>query len=115
MTKKSGFWLILGAILVISGILGFTVLMGSLGWDFTKLGTSDYETNTHEIAADFTNIRIDVDTANIAFLPSDDGKCKVVCHEDADDKHIVSVEGDTLNIMQKWSLHHTVMRFIHQK
>lgn len=98
MTKKVGFWLILGAILVISGILGFTVLMGSLGWDFAKLGNSDYETNTHEVDADFINIRIDVDTANVAFLPSEDGKCKVVCHEDPDERHLVSVEGDTLSI-----------------
>ena len=98
MTKKAGFWLILGAILVISGILGFTVLMGSLGWDFAKLGNSDYETNTHEVDADFINIRIDVDTANVAFLPSEDGKCKVVCHEDPDERHLVFVEGDTLSI-----------------
>ena len=98
MTKKFGFWLILGAILVISGILGFTVLMGSLGWDFAKLGNSDYETNTHEVDADFINIRIDVDTANVAFLPSEDGKCKVVCHEDPDERHLVFVDGDTLSI-----------------
>jgi DUF4097 and DUF4098 domain-containing protein YvlB len=88
----------LGTLLVIIGLLGFVVLMGSIGWDFTKLGTSNYETNTYEMDSDFANICIDVETADITFVPSDDGKCKVVCHEDPDERHLVFVDGDTLSI-----------------
>ncbi len=98
MTKKTVFWLVLGTLLVIIGLLGFVVLMGSIGWDFTKLGTSNYETNTYEIDSDFTNICINVDTADITFVPSEDGKCKIACHEDPDDKHLVFVDNNVLNI-----------------
>lgn len=98
MSKKSGFWIFLGTLLVILGLLGFTVLMGSIDWDFSKLGTSNYETNTHGIDDDFTNIVIDVETANVVFLPSEDGECKVVCHEDPDYKHLIFVDNGTLHI-----------------
>ena len=70
------------------------------------LGSYDYETNVHEISVDFSSISIHDDTDNITFLPSEDGKVKVVCHEKKIDKHSVLTENGTLKISRnnskKW-------------
>lgn len=91
-------WLIAAAILIILGLVLFTVTMSVNHWDFTKLSTVTYETNTHEISHDFRNISIETDTADILFEPSDDGRCSVVCRETETTPHTVFVEEDTLVI-----------------
>ena len=100
MSKKVGFGLILGSLLVIFGLIGFVFLMDSLDWNFISLSTSQYETFSYEIEEDFDGILMDVDTADISFVPSEDGKCKVVCHEDPNDKHRVFVENKMLQIVE---------------
>ncbi len=59
---------------------------------------TEHETNTYEIDSAFDSIDVDVDVANVTFLPSDDGKCKVVCFEEPDNKHRVFVSDGTLHI-----------------
>ncbi len=98
MSKATKIWLIVAAALVASGIIMFGLVMTMLNWDFLKLGTSKYETNRYEIDESFNDISIKTDTSDIAFLPSEDGKIKVVCYEQAKTKHSVSVENDTLII-----------------
>ena len=75
----------------------------------TACSLSDYETNIHKINEEFDNISIKTDTADIAFVLSDDGTCRVVCYEDAKKSHSVEVQDGTLavNVVnnKKWYDH----------
>ena len=64
----------------------------------TACGSSNYKTNIHEVNEAFQNISIKTDTADIAFVLSDDEMCKVVCYEDQKNSHFVGVQNDTLTI-----------------
>lgn len=102
-------WLIIAAALVLAGIILFSVVMTANGWDFKKLSTESYETNTHSVTDPFENISIRVDTADVAFQTSPDGTCKIVCYEDSREKHRANVENGTLTITaqtnKKWYDH----------
>ena len=98
MSKAVKIWLIVAASLVILGIIMFGVLMNMLNWNFLKLGTVQYETNSYEIGESFSNISINADTAVITVLPSEDGKVKVELYEHNKEKYSVTVENDTLTI-----------------
>ena len=106
MSKTVKIWLIIASSLVLVGCIIFGGVMNMLKWDFTKLSTAKYETNAYEINEDYKNISIVTDTANIVFLPSEDSKTSVVCHEQKNMKHSVTVKGDTLAIevvdTRKW-------------
>ena len=98
MKKSAKIWLIIASLLVIIGAVMFAVSLIAYNGDFTKFTTAKYQTNTHEISEEFADISIDTDTANIVFLPSDDGKCKVECYERENENHSVEVENGTLKI-----------------
>lgn len=106
MSKTIKIWLIAATLLVTVGLIAFAVIMTINGWNFTKLSTGKYETNTYEINEEFGNISIKTDTADIAFALSDDGKCKVVCYEEEKTKHSVSVADGVLTVnvvdTRKW-------------
>ncbi len=91
-------WLIIAVSFVLLGGILFAGVMSTLGWDFTKLSTEKFETNTYEISEMFDAISMDTDTADIVFAASDDGICKVVCFEQENAKHSVVVQDDTLTI-----------------
>lgn len=59
---------------------------------------SSFVTNTHELSDEFNDISLCIDTADIVFLPSEDGKCKVVCYERENQKHSVSATDGTLTV-----------------
>lgn len=96
MRKATKVWLIVAGSLVLVGCIIFAVVMSTLGWDFTKLSTVKYETNTYEIGEAFSDISISTDTADIIFALSDDEKCRVECYEEETAKHSVTVEEDAL-------------------
>lgn len=96
MKKTTKAWLITATFLVLIGCVLFAGVMTVLGWDFTKLSTTKYETNTYEVSEAFDSISINTDTADIVFALSDDGKCRVECHEGENAKHSVAVENNTL-------------------
>lgn len=89
-------WLMIAGALVLIGCILFVVVMSTLKWDFTKLSTVKYETNTYEIAETFSDISMTTNTADIIFALSDDGKCRVECHEEENAKHSVTVENNVL-------------------
>ncbi|MBE6644175.1 MAG: DUF4097 domain-containing protein [Ruminococcaceae bacterium] len=109
MSKTMKAWLIVAAFFIAIGIITFAVIMTINGWDFTKLGTGKYETNTYELNEEFSTISIITDTADIVFVPSDDEKCKVVCYEVEKEKHSVSVADGVLTVnavdTRKWYDH----------
>lgn len=98
MRKTTKRWLIAAAALVVLGLIVLAAVMTINHWDFTKLSTTKYETNTHEISEAFHNISVKTDTADIIFAVSNHEKCKVVCYEEETSKHLVTVEDDTLVI-----------------
>ena len=106
MSKGAKKWLIAAASLVVIGGIIFTAVMTVLGWDFKKLSTVKYQTNTYSVSQKFRNITIDTDTADITFLPSADGECKVICFEETKVKHSVEADGTTLTVkafdQRKW-------------
>ncbi len=106
MSKKTKIWLIVAGCLVVAGLLLFTSVMMANGWDFTKLSTSKYETNTYTLDDAFSKIHIYTDEADVLFTPSEDNICKVVCYEMKNAKHLVDVQNDSLYIRthnnKKW-------------
>ena len=93
-------------ILLVVGALIAVAAMFSMKFDFTRLGTRKNETNTYTPSGDFDDILISTDTAEVVFLPSEDGKLKVVCVEETGGKHIVSTLSGKLTIQavdtRKW-------------
>lgn len=98
MRKATKIWLIIATSLVVLGLIMFSVVMTLNHWDFTKLSTVKYETNTHEISEEFRNISLKTETADILFAASDDGMCRVSCYETENEKHSVVVQDGTLTI-----------------
>ena len=109
MSRSTKIWLALAASLIVSGIIIFGVIMSMLKWDITKLGTAKYETNNYGFDESFKNISVNTDTADVIFLRSEDGTCRVVCHENKKAKHATFVSDDTLYINtvdeRKWYDH----------
>ena len=98
MKRATKLWLAIGAVLVLVGCILFAGVMSMLKWDFTRLSTVKYETNTYEIDRAFTGISVDTNTADVEFVLSLDGKCRVECHEEVKAKHLVSVEEGVLMV-----------------
>ena len=98
MSKVTQIWLIIATFLVIIGLIIFIAVMTVNNWNFTKLNTVKFETNTYQIAEEFNKISIETDTADILFMPSDDDTCKVVCFEAKNTKHSVATQDGTLAI-----------------
>ena len=67
-------WLAIAIALVLIGLIIFAAVMASYGWDFTKLSTLKYETNTYPISDAFSSISINTDTADILFATANDEK-----------------------------------------
>lgn len=98
MKNKTKILLFVASALVLVGSVLFVGVMTTLGWDFTKLSTVKYETNVHEISDTFQKIALHTDTADIVLALSEDGKCRVECHETETAKHSVSVKDGTLTV-----------------
>ena len=98
MKTKTKIWLTIAASLVLLGCILFAVVMTTLKWDFMELTTVHYETNTYEISETFDSISLNTDTADIVFVFSDDGKCRVECYEEEKTKHTATVENSSLTV-----------------
>ncbi len=106
MNKSTKIWIIIAVLLLLIGCMMFGGVMSMLQWDFTKLSTVSYETNHYEPNGDYKGISIVTDTANIEFLPAQDEVASVVCYEQKNATHSVTVKDDTLMIelvdTRKW-------------
>ena len=101
--------LIIGAVLIGIGAILFCLIMTKLDWDFRKLSTVGFENTTYNITESFQNISIKTDTADVYFVPANNSETNVLCYEEKDINHTVSVEDETLNITindnRKWYDH----------
>lgn len=106
MVKKMRIWLIVGISLLVIGGIVFTVAMSLLGWEFARLSTANYQTNEYAVTEDFDSISVQAREADIRFLPSENGECKVVCVEKESVSHTVEVQNGKLVIttvgVEKW-------------
>lgn len=90
-------------------ILGVVICLVALvlsRFDFGVLNSVGHESKTYEIEEEFVSVEINANTENVVFLPSDNGKCSIVCFENDKEKHEVSVESGTLTVSvndsRKW-------------
>lgn len=99
-------WLIVAASLIVVGGILFVGVMSMLKWDFKKLSTVKYEENSYDITDNYGKISVFTDTADVVFVPSENGEARVVCYESAKEKHLVRVIDGALVIerqdTRKW-------------
>ena len=109
MLKSQKIWLLIAALFVVGGLVLFAVTMTASGWDFRVLSTEKLMTNTYTISDPFVSISMETDTADIVFIPSADGSCKVVCYEPENARHNVTLDGSTLTVTlvdrREWYAH----------
>lgn len=106
MSKKTKAWLIVATSLILIGAIIFSGVMSVLKWDFSKLSTTKFQTNIYDITENYKNISIKSNTSDISFLATDSDKTTVVCNEEINLKHSVTVKDNTLlieiNDTRKW-------------
>ena len=90
--------IIVAAILVAAGVALFAVALVSAKFDWSALGTTQYETNNYAAEGDFQKIEINTKATDVTLEPSGNGNCYVVCRERTNVKHTVAVEEGTLKI-----------------
>lgn len=95
---KNRIWIIIATAFLFIGSFMFVAAMANMNWDFTGLSTVAYETNQHPITAAYTDVHISTDIADVVFVPSEDGTTKVICYEQENLKHTVSVQDGTLSV-----------------
>lgn len=100
MKRSTKIWLIVATSLILLGSIIFTGALAMSNFDFSRLSTAKYETNTYDITEDITSISIDTDTADIVFIASDD-KASVECYEKKSEKHSVTVENGKLTVKRE--------------
>lgn len=109
MRKSVKTRLILASVLVVFGLAVFTGVMFAYDWDFSKLNTVAYVTNTYQVNENFNGISINTNTTDVTFAPSDDATCRIVCHEMENVKHTAKVQNGILTIQtvdtRKWYEH----------
>lgn len=109
MRTRTKVWLIIAASFVLAGGIIFVGVMTIFNWDFTKLSTVKYETGNYGINEEYENISIVTNTADVSFVPSENSKTSVICHQQKNMKHLVEVQDGTLSVevvdTRKWYEH----------
>lgn len=98
MKTAKKIWIIIAVCLIAVGAMISAWSLASTGFDFEGLATEKFISNEHNIIADFSNIKIDVNTSDIDFVRSETNECMVVAIDSEKVKHTVTVENDTLLI-----------------
>ena len=102
MSKSVKIWLIIAVVFIAVGLAVFAGALFAVDFNFSRLSTEKYETNTYKISENFDNLSINADTvADITFAVSKDDSCRVECFERSKMKHSVIVENGTLKIAVK--------------
>ena len=109
MKKSTKIWLAVATALTLAGLLLFVGTMTACTWDFSAMASNPTETNRHEITDPFQNITVITNTSDIRFLPAEEGTPVVVCKEQENLRHAVTVQDGTLTIeirdTRKWYEH----------
>lgn len=84
--------------LVIVGAIVCFAAAAAMHFDFGKLDSGKFETNTYAVKESFRGISVTASEERVFFKPAEDEKCKVICFEEENRKHEVSVIDGTLTI-----------------
>lgn len=99
-------WLIISGILIFCGLMAFVIVMSVNGWDFTKLSTIKMQTKEYAFLQNFEGISIDTKTNDVTFVKTEESEAKVVCYEETNMAHEVTVQDGALTIKvvntKKW-------------
>ncbi len=77
MKRTSKIWLVIAILFIVVGVLTFVAALALNHWQFTLFRPAGYQTAAADIREPFRDITIRTDTEDIAFLSSDDGRCRV--------------------------------------
>lgn len=81
--------------------LGAVISLGTLAaihFDFERLNTMKFETNTYDVSESFSNIHVEGAECTVRLVPSQTDACRVVCTEGDRISHTVTVDQDTLTV-----------------
>ncbi len=81
----------IGAALVFAGL-------SAIHFDFKKLDRTEYMTNTYDFEGPIRELEVEGRTADVALLPAEDGKCRVVCFENERNRYAVTADQGRLTI-----------------
>lgn len=101
MRKATKIWLIAAIAFVLIGCVIFGGAMTMLKWNFKKLSTARYETNRYDISTEYRSVSVKTNEADVFFVSSDTEDSSVICYEQSQMKHSVSVKDGTLVIEVK--------------
>lgn len=96
--KKTKILTVLAVSFVVAGLIIATAGLYAANFDFSKLSLARLTSNIHTVEEDFTKISIDTAISDVRLELSEDGSCQVVCMEEINYTHKVSVEHQTLTI-----------------
>ena len=91
-------WIITAVVLVIAGAALFMTALVRVHFDWSKLGTAQYETKHYMAEGAFNAVAVETDETDITFEPSGNENCIVICTERTNVRHSVTVENGTLQI-----------------
>lgn len=93
--------LIAASVLLAVGLLLSASALLLIGFDFEKMNTEIFQTNTYEITEDFQNIDISGSESDIRFVASENGECKIICKESENIFCNIFVDNGTLTVKRK--------------
>ena len=84
--------------LVLAGIILCAVCACAVGFNWNRLSTTPLVSNALPVDADFRAVSIEDSESRVRLIPSEDGACRVVCHESENGRvrYEVSVSDETL-------------------
>lgn len=104
--KKSGkIAMIAASGMVFAGIVISLCAMCAMGFDFSKMETATFRTETHPVEQSFSRICVEGAGSDVRLYLSDDDSCRVQCHEREGLESIIEIKDDTLYIRQRTTAH----------
>ena len=106
MTKSLKIIIGIAVGLVLAGAVLAFVALAAAGLDTGKPGAGKFETKEYTVEDAFDGVTVSVKTADVTFLPSEDGTVRVECYEGEKQPHTVGVVDGKLTIFgvdqRKW-------------
>lgn len=98
MKKGKKAAIIVAAVLIVIGLLICFLGFSAADYDYTRLNTANFVSNSNVITEPFSHIEVDVETADVHFVRADDSSCKIVSRETDKITCSAAVENNTLII-----------------
>lgn len=94
-------WLVISVLLILLCTVVFTLSSCSSGGAFSEIFLAEYSEESLEITEDFDSIVIDVVTADIKLMVSDDDVCRLVAYSQEKIKYVANVTDGKLTVNVK--------------